>query len=447
MPRLFFILLIACASAQAQFSLATFQADITPPLGHALMGGGVAPAREIVDPLFAQGVVLLGGSDPVVWVSLDWCEVRNEAYDHWREEIARAAGTSRERVLLASIHQHDTPVVDYEAQRLLDAVGLEKALCDTSFAKKALGGVTASLRESLKSPVPVTHYGVGEGRVEGIASNRRVILPGGEVRYRRNSASSDPLMHELPEGLIDPMLKTLSFWDGDTPVAAMSTYATHPMSYYGKGGVTADFVGMARARRQEDTPEVFQMYFSGCSGDVTAGKFNDGAPENRPVLAERLHAGMVQAWERTERHPLEQVHVRTAPLLLAARAEGAFSREEMERTLTNTSATIFNRNLAALGLAWRNRVEAGKPIEVAAVHLGQAAWLLMPAESFVHYQLVAQTLRPGGMVLTAGYGECAPGYIPSDAASVEGFNDTHSWCWVAPGAEQPMVAAMRAVLQ
>ena len=59
------------------------------------------------------------------------------------------------------------------------------------------------------------------------------------------------------------------------------------MSYYGAGVVSADFVGLARKRRANDDPSIMQIYASGCSGNVTAGKYNDGAPENRPVLAER----------------------------------------------------------------------------------------------------------------------------------------------------------------
>jgi hypothetical protein len=118
----------------------------------------------------------------------------------------------------------------------------------------------------------------------------------------------------------------------------------------------------------------------------------------------------------------------------------------MQHTLTNTSDTIFNRNLAAMGLSWRKRVAAGQPIQVAAIDFGKAQFLLLPAEAFVHYQLAAKALRPDQFILTAGYGESAPGYIPSAAASSEGFNDAHSWCWVAPGAEEKMLAAMRVAL-
>ena len=163
------------ATAAPAYQIATFREDVTIPLGHACMGGGVAPASEIVDPLFVHGIVLLGAGEPVIFVAVDWCEIRNDAYDHWRSALAEAAGTSWERVLLASVHQHDAPVVDYEAQRLLDTVGLEKSLCDVAFAKQCVGRAVAAMKESLKTPRPVTHYGIGMAQVEGVTSNRRIV--------------------------------------------------------------------------------------------------------------------------------------------------------------------------------------------------------------------------------------------------------------------------------
>ena len=276
-----FVAAVSALAAAPRYHIATFRADVTIPIGHACMGGGISPAKEIVDPLFANGIVLLGPDKPIVFLAVDWCEIRNDAYDHWRGALAEAAGTSRECVLLACVHQHDAPVVDYEAQRLLDEAGLEKSLCDVAFAKECVTRVAAAMKEALKTPTPVTHYGIGLAKVDGVCSNRRVVFPDGTVTYGRCSATADPAVRALPEGTIDPYLKTLSFWNGDVPVAALSAYSTHPMSYYGKGGVSADFVGMARARRQAEMPEVFQVYFTGCSGDTTAGKFNDGNPESR----------------------------------------------------------------------------------------------------------------------------------------------------------------------
>ena len=91
--------------------IAPFSVDVTIPLNHRCMGLLQTKSKEIVDPLQAHGFVLFetgtGAKKPIVLVAVDWCEIRNEAYARWREVIAKAMGTSRERVLVCSLHQHD----------------------------------------------------------------------------------------------------------------------------------------------------------------------------------------------------------------------------------------------------------------------------------------------------------------------------------------------------
>jgi hypothetical protein len=58
--------------------IATFSADVTPPLGHPLLACHADPdAIRIDDPLLAKGFVLLGPDRPIVVLSIDWCEIRN----------------------------------------------------------------------------------------------------------------------------------------------------------------------------------------------------------------------------------------------------------------------------------------------------------------------------------------------------------------------------------
>ena len=431
---------------EPKLRLSTFTAEITVPLGHPLMGGGIAPAKEVVDPLSAHGFVLQGAGKPVAFVGLDWCEVRNGAYELFRSKIARAIGTDPVRVMLCSLHQHDAPVADLEAQELLEKHKAKGSVCDRAFVERIAGRVADAAKESLKAARPVTHVGTGQAKVEKVASNRRYTDETGAVHYNRMSATRDPKIRTAEEGTIDPFLKTVSLWDGDTPLLGLSAYATHPMSYYGKGGVSADFVGMARRRRQADTPGVFQMYASGCSGNVTAGKYNDGSPDNRPVLAGRLHAAMAAAWKETKRVPLKDVAFRSAELRLEARTSAGFSEDELTKRLTSDPRP-FGQCLAALGLSWKHRVDAGKPIDLPVLDLGPAAVALLPAEAYVEYQLLAQKLRPDAFVLVAGYGECGPGYIPIERAWKENDGNLADWCWVNPGSEKRMADAIEKALK
>jgi hypothetical protein len=217
------------------------------------------------------------------------------------------------------------------------------------------------------------------------------------------------------------------------------------MSYYGKGGLSADFVGLARKRRQADDAGIFQIYVSGCSGNVTAGKYNDGAAENRPVLADRVYRAMKAAWEATKRRPLGAIAFRTAPLRLEPRDMPGFTVADLEKRL-KTDARPFGQCLAALGLSWRKRTDAGHKLTVPALDLGGAQLVLLPAESYVEYQLLAQKLRPDCFVVVAGYGECAPGYIPTEQAWTEGDTNLNDWCWVAPGAERALTDALAVAL-
>ena len=433
------------AAVAASHELSTFQADITPPLGHALMGGGITPAQRIDDRLLAHGFVLRGGGLPVVLVSLDWCEVRNDAYDRWRTALAKTAGTSKERVLLSCIHQHDAPIADLTAQRFLNQSRSSGSICDLEFHETAVQRVVQALREGQRASRRVTHLGLGQAQVEKVASNRRYVGREGKLFFNRTSATRDAWIRAQPEGTVDPWLKTLSFWDGERPVLALSCYATHPMSYYGKGAVSSDFMGMARDRRQEEDRDVKQIYVSGCSGNVTAGKYNDGAPENRSVLADRIYRAMVQAWKDTRRQPLTSLKFRSLPLELEPRSDSGFSKPDLEARL-RTDPKPFGQCLAALGLSWRERVKAGHPIDVPVLDFGSANLVLLPGEMYVEFQLMAQKLRPDSFVMTLGYGECAPGYVPIERAFNEGDENLKDWCWVGPGSEARIEAVLKEAL-
>jgi hypothetical protein len=435
----------AFAADQPKLTLSTFQVEVTPPIGHPCMGGGIAPVKEILDPLYANGLVLRGLDKPVAIVAVDWCEIRNDAYDRWREAIAEAIGTTRDRVLLSALHQHDTPIADLTAQKLLDAVKAKGSICDLAFHEKTVNRVTAAAKASLAGAQPITHYGTGQAKVEKVASNRRYLDPKGNVRYDRMSATRNAEAQAGEDGIIDPYLKTLSFWNGDRPLVALSSYATHPMSFYGRGGVTADFVGLARRLRQAEEPALPQFYISGCSGNITAGKYNDGSAENRPTLAKRIHQAMQTAWKETKKKPLETCQFRSVPMKLSSRTGKGFSEADLQERLANDPRP-FGQCLAALGLSWLKRVRKDQPVDVGCLDLGGAVYLLLPAEAYVEFQLVAQQARPQSMVMVAGYGESGPGYIPVERAWKENDSNLHDWCWVDPGSEKAMREAIVKVL-
>jgi hypothetical protein len=429
-------------------AVCAFQVDATPPLGSPLCESAVPPAREVVDPLSARGVVIYSDQSPIVLCAVDWVGIGGGAYDVWRAELAKAADTSVDRVALHTLHQHDAPGCDFEAEALLAERGLGGAMFDVKFTRDTIARTAAALRQAAQAPQEVTHVGVGVGRVEQVASNRRVLGPDGKVKYVRYSSCTIPDAIAAPEGVIDSQVRLISLWNLDRPLVVMSYYATHPQSHYGQGGVSADFVGLARRQRESALPGVPHVHFNGASGNVAAGKYNDGSPANRPLLAGRLASGMAAAWAATNRVPLaatdigwkaRDVKLPLSPLLA--------DEAPILALLDNHSAAVKDRVRAAVDLAWERRVRAGRAIQLAALKLGDVTILHMPGELFVEYQLAAASMKPQSTVCMAAYGDYGPGYIGTEIAYSQGGYETSYVSRVAPNVEKVLLQAIGELVQ
>jgi len=446
----FALLLMAAAPAvAANFSVATFHSDATPPIGAPLCGGGVTPVESVTDPLSARGIVFFPeGEAPIVLCVVDWVGIGNGGHQAWREALAEAAETEVSRVSVHVLHQHDAPFCDFSAEALVEPQGLGGRMFDVPFARKAIADAAAALTASLGQQVPVTHVSAGESIVEKIASNRRILDENGKVRVTRWTATGDPAVRAEPVGTIDPFCKSVSFWNGDTALAVLTYYATHPQSHYGKGQVSTDFVGMARAAREAALPGVPHLHFNGAGGNLGAGKWNDGSPENRPVLASRLEAGMRRAWEASKKSPVDDATFRwdVVPVVLPGREE--ISRAYEEKMLADESARAGERFRAAMELAWMNRSNGDTPIELNRLRIGGIQLLQLPGELFVEYQLAAQEMAPDSMVCVAAYGDYGPGYIGTAVSYGEGGYETGLYvAHCGPEVEQVLLGSIRELVE
>jgi hypothetical protein len=399
------------------FHIATFSCDVTPPEDHPLCGGWIEAVRGVDDPLKALGVVLLGAGKPVVLCAVDWTGIRNEAFRTWRKALADAAHTTPEHVSLHTVHPHNAPFADTEAEKLIAAAGAPKSL-DLKYFDDCVKRSAKALKAGLPMAREFTHIGTSSARVEQVASNRRIVVDG-KVKFTRTSATKSQEIRDEPEGLIDPMLRTLSFWNGDKLLAALHTYACHPMSYYGDGRVSADFCGLARQKLQNENKDAFQMYFNGCGGNVTAGKYNDGSKENRPVLRDRIYKAMTTSMRDVKQSPVKGFDWRFEAVKLRPRRDASFSEEESVKLLNDAKATAARRNNAAFQIAWLKRIDT--PIEVNCLDFGgKYLTLFLPGEAFIEYQLAGPKLRPDAVVHVIAYGDDGPGYIPTARAYLEG---------------------------
>ena len=415
------------ADKPGDLRLATFRFDVTPPEGHSLCGGWIRPVVGVDDPLEAMGYVLLGIGEPIVVCAVDWTGLANSAHIQWRKALADAARTTIDRVAVQCVHQHNAPFACMDAQAIVQEQGDLPDIVNPVFFDRCLKNAGDAVTKSLKKTTPVTHIAHGEARVEKVAANRRIIGLNGKLISQRGSSSRKPEHHRFPEGLIDPMLKTVAFYNGNKKLVASHFYACHPMSYYGDGRVSADFCGLARRRMQKQEPDCLHLYFNGCGGNIGAGKYNNGSKEARIELTQRMFDGITTSNATLKPEPIRSFAWETEDILPPL--DPRFNEEQLLVGIRNKTNRVVARNRPSYTVAFIRRVKEGIPITLSSLHVNDISMLHLPAESFIEYQLRAQAIAPNRFVACAAYGDGGPWYIPvKEAYPQGGYAVGVAWC-------------------
>lgn len=431
-----------CESQPQSVRVGVFIVNATPPIGSPV---AYAITRSITDSLSARGIVILSDQRPIVLCAVDWIGIANEGLDVWKEQLAKAANTTVDRVSVHVVHQHDAPRCDFTLERILEKYGMGGTRMDNSFCLQTIAHVALAVEKAKRNAQLVTHLGFGEAKVEKVASNRRILGKDGKVAIVRFSSSTDSLAIAAPEGLIDPWLKCVSFWNKGKAIAVLTYYATHPQSYYGTGDVSCDFVGIGR-NAFEKVIGVPCIHFNGAGGNIAAGKYNDGSPKMRPVLAGRMEAGMKKAWEATRKRPISGKNLVWRSKRVALPVASNLIADELRANLEDQELTPNEKYDFAVRLAWLEQIEAGRKVEVSSLQIGKTCLLNLPGEAFVEYQLAAKSLRPNDHVCTAAYEEYGPRYIGIKNSYSEGGYEM-SQSFVSPEVEDVLMNAIKEILK
>ena len=432
-------------SRAAELQVASFSVDASPQIG-AMMS--YDPVTEIQMPLTCKGIVLHDGSSPIVLCAIDWLGLANDGMDYFRDRLAKAAGTSRERVIIHTLHQHDAPNCDFLVESMLRDLDAPQIPFDGPSARTTIDSAAVAVEAALKDLQKVTHIGTSKAQVHRVASNRRVMGPDGKVLHIRWSASRDPEVSAFPEGVIDPDVRMVSFWNDEKPIIAMTFYATHPQSYYRTGKANPDFPGMAR-NQTEALIGIPLIHFNGAGGNITAGKYNDGKPDKRQLLADRLAGGMLRAWQSTKKVAVgsESVELKTEAVLLPPgesivpkelNGDYEAAKSKLQAMLHNSLDTPY-RYAIANHLVFLQRYINKQPIDVSMLRIGNACILSLPGELFIEYQLAAQKLRPDAFVCMAAYGEYSPFYIGTSIAYSQGGYETTDTATAVGATAEPIL--------
>ncbi|MBM3890193.1 MAG: hypothetical protein FJ388_13855, partial [Verrucomicrobia bacterium] len=364
--------MVNCTSAatssganSSRLRVATFRCDATPPVGATLVW--LTKLKKVTDPLLLKGVVLEDNGKRYILSAIDWCLLCNESEWSFRETMARAAGTEPTCVAIHCVHQHVAPYADEGAHRLLDAAPDSPPHLTAKFLDGLRARLAKAIQQAVKRLEPFDRIGCGEAKVDRVASERRLKRPDGKIIGRGSEGARNPKLAEMPEGDIDPMLKTITFARGRKPLARLHYYATHPQTVSCDGTVSADFVGWAREamERKERVP---QIYFTGCSGNVTAGKYNDATLPMRKGLKQRLQAGMEAAVAATRFAPAERIVWRKDALVLPVRTDAGFVERSRAAVADPKARDGLRVYMGAMRLA--SVARAQRPFELSSLQVG-----------------------------------------------------------------------------
>lgn len=394
-----------------------FEVDVTPEIGCPIAYG---INNKVDSKIFVRGVVVDDSKKRIVMASCDFIYIWGSAYEQMKKLIAKAAGTSAQNVFLHSVHQHDSVRIALELNEMYKKYrGFETT--PLAYYKRICKDLEDAIRKSIPKMKTVKSIATSERRVSGLASNRRLIGDDGKLYAMRWSMCHDPKLQKVPTGVIDPMLKSIAFLGGNNkPLAVMHFYAAHPMTAYGRNMCSADVPGVAidysKKHFGKDTP---QIYFTGCGGNITFGKYSlENKEKSLKLLGERLGKELLANCKQLEKKNTGSISLKNSIFELPLKPE------LNEKTLLEKIKKTEDKNtlmLLSTRLEMVRNWEKWKKLNITRISIGDDIHILtIPSETVVEYQLYAQELVSEKFLACAAYANTSYGYIPTAGMYPEG---------------------------
>jgi hypothetical protein len=314
----------------------------------------------------------------------------------------------------------------------------ETILHDEQYFTSVLARARSAIRDALAGPAKAIEYvAYAEHPVHEFASNRRIIDGENKCHIRFSIATHDEKIRQAPEGVIDPMMSLVVFYDEQKrPVASWSFYASHPQVSSDRPIISGDTIGVAMDLFEKAHPGLAPVYFTGCAGDVTAGKYTTAnLDRNRLVFGIRLFDAMQAAFENARPVKLESIawldRVRDVPL-----AKVQQERDALLPILRDPASTTKEKYQAAMKLDRLERRMDRYPFRASRLTINDDIHIVfLPTELLLEYQLYAKR-RIAGRVAVAAYGDSFLKYVATDEMFPQGgYEVRDSTTEVGPGIE------------
>ncbi len=344
---------------------------ITPPLGTRMMGYGsrTEGARQVHDDLFVNAVAFRAAEETAALLAYDLCFFDLPLVAGIKSAIEDRTGLSADRVLLNASHTHAGPRVGaWHGEH-----GTEDY--ERSVIEKSADAVDAALQDAADST-----FAGGAAPVD-IGCNRREMTPEGKIMLGVN-----------PQG---PRLAEMTVWrfarPGRPDVVLFST-AMHGTTLGGDNlSISAEWMGAAARRVEEQMPEVRAVFLQGC-----------GADQN--------------PYRQNADFDLMEQHGRTAAAAVARALN--HTRQLFPLPLRYGMRNVHLPLLDDESRTW--------PLPVHGLRLGDAVLVGLGCEAFVEYALFGRSVSQAEQTLVIAYTDGSVGYLPTADAYETGGYETEA---------------------
>jgi neutral ceramidase len=415
-------LALTASARAAGLKAGVAKVEITPPVGEKMWGYSARkePAQGVLDPLYARVLVIEAGEKKLGLVVLDLGRTFGPAnIERLRAAARQSSGISY--LLVQATHTHSGPVIlDEYAPNAVPA-----------WETAALEKISRAIDEAAKHTVEA-RLGFGHGEAY-IGYNRVRVNPDGTVTmFWRNPT-------RVPTAPVDPTVSVLRVDTAEgKPLAILVNYSCHPV-VFGADNLqySADFPGvMTKTVEEAMGGEPLCFFLQGAPGDINVydatTPVDQDAVKKRDEAGERLgqEAGRVAKSIRTE--AIAQPSLDFVEDRLAFRLR--WNPEKFRQGLLASFGEEFVKNFAP-------RLQPEIPAPVATVLINKRiAWMTMPGEPYVEYQMNWRDRCPVRETFFLGYADGYNGYFPTiKAAAAGGYGGASATTWLEVGAGERMV--------
>ena len=401
--------------------------EIPCEYGEPITGWG-PPLRRMrlkLDPLMATMALLKNDEKTIVMVSVDVVGLYTEDATALRKDIAKAAGTTFDSVMVSHTHNHCGP-------SFMDSSDTCKSEEVYATVRQRLIEKAAELSQKAEPAV----WGTGFTYENDITFNRRYILRNGYAFAHPQIDKHDVL---YAEGPIDPQVGVICVrnMQGEA-MGYVVNFACHPLFYGGQSIGTANFPGVLRRelKRIENTSCV-TVFVQGAAGDISHANPFDKQRTTMESVGQRLAERSYEVALKIPYSDEIELDSRAAEVTLLKR-ELTDEQVELARRQYNGEEVVIDPSwhpvstktkkqyageLLRLKEEFDKNPEFNVPIQ--AFKIGETAWGTCPCELFVRLGMDIKLHSKAPITYVAAYTNGEIGYVaPRESYANGGYETT-----------------------